>query len=342
MAWFGPVVCQGMVDLPGAVFEAPVTLEIAAKEVRFWRTRWEATSTVRLRYATTDLSDTVLTFPVAVTSHPARFRIREGAEVEDCDVPGTATTVQVKSMRGVDAAHLVLAGLDLTDCVFSGAFHLDQLRLEGRCTFASVPPGWHWRRWHPVRFTPRRTLAEEHNWRATQPRALSGWKAAAEPEPDEQAEPEPAGPAYRALRKAFEDGKNEPGAADFYYGEMEMRRHDRTGTIKRAERALLYSYWMLSGYGLRASRALCWLAAAMLVTIVLLMAFGLPKASPEQQATGTVPPVGGKVTFVIDKTGLENPTLDWEWFTCKRFEKALNVTVSATVWPARVASRSRA
>jgi Luciferase-like monooxygenase len=31
---------------------------------------------------------------------------------------------------------------------------------------------------------------------------------------------------YRALRKGREDNKDEPGAADFYYGEMEMRRHD--------------------------------------------------------------------------------------------------------------------
>lgn len=32
---------------------------------------------------------------------------------------------------------------------------------------------------------------------------------------------------YRVLRKAFEDGKDEPVAADFYCGEMEMRRHER-------------------------------------------------------------------------------------------------------------------
>ncbi|MER7108800.1 pentapeptide repeat-containing protein [Streptomyces sp. NPDC000229] len=377
MAWFGPVVCEGTVDLSGAVFEAPVTLEIAAPEVRFWRTRWEATSTVRLRYAATDLSDAVLTFPVAVTSHPARFRIREGAEVEDRHLLGNATKVQVKSVRGVDAAHLVLADLDLTDCVFSGAFHLDQLRLEGRCTFASVPPGWHWRHWHPVRFTPRRTLAEEHHWRATQPTALSGWKAATEPGPVEPAatEPGPVEPAatepgpepaaepgpepaaepgpepaqlaavYRALRKAFEDSKNEPGAADFYYGEMEMRRHDRTRTspvehrtdttpvehrtdTTPVEHVLLHGYWMLSGYGLSAFRALGWLAAAMLVTIVLLMGLGLPQDSPKQEATGTVD--GGKVTFKIDKSVLQNPTEDQ--FTCKRFEKALNVTLNSVVF----------
>jgi hypothetical protein len=28
---------------------------------------------------------------------------------------------------------------------------------------------------------------------------------------------------YRALRKGREDARDEPGAADFYYGEMEMR-----------------------------------------------------------------------------------------------------------------------
>ena len=40
---------------------------------------------------------------------------------------------------------------------------------------------------------------------------------------------------YRALRKGREDGKDEPGAADFYYGEMEMRRQRPRG--QEAERA---------------------------------------------------------------------------------------------------------
>ncbi|MFC9636628.1 hypothetical protein ACFTY8_47535 [Streptomyces mirabilis] len=100
-------------------------------------------------------------------------------------------------------------------------------------------------------------------------------------------------PVYRALRKAFEDSKNEPGATDFYYGEMEMRRHDRTGTTP-AEGGLLHGYWMLSGYGLRASRALGWLAATMLVTLALLGG-GLPDDDPKQEVTGTVPPGGGRV-----------------------------------------------
>ncbi|WP_373309444.1 hypothetical protein [Streptomyces olivaceoviridis] len=138
-------------------------------------------------------------------------------------------------------------------------------------------------------------------------------------------------PVYRALRKAFEDGANEPGAADFYYGEMEMRRHDRTGTT-RAERGLLHGYWMLSGYGLRASRALGWLAAAMLVTIMLLMGFGLPRDDPKQVATGIVPPGGGRVTFEIGKEDPRDPT--GNRFTGERFEKALNVTLNSVIFRA--------
>ncbi|WP_308076687.1 hypothetical protein [Streptomyces hydrogenans] len=126
------------------------------------------------------------------------------------------------------------------------------------------------------------------------------------PDPARTPDPDDVAALYRQLRKAFEDGKNEPGAADFYYGECEMRRHDRTGTPK-TERRLLWAYWLLSGYGLRASRALGWLAAAMLTTILLLMAFGLPASSPKQEATGTVPAGGGKVTFVIDKQDPKNP-----------------------------------
>ncbi|MGW2055916.1 hypothetical protein ACWCOZ_18715 [Streptomyces sp. NPDC001840] len=130
-----------------------------------------------------------------------------------------------------------------------------QLRLEGTCSFDKVPPGTHWRR--RIRFTQRRALAEEHHWHARQPAAACGRNVAVFGAG--HVGPAQLAPVYRALRKTFEDGKDEPGAADFYYGETEMRRHGRTGTA-RAERGLLHGYWMLSGYGLRASRALRWLA----------------------------------------------------------------------------------
>jgi hypothetical protein len=226
----------------------------------------------------------------------------------------------------VDAAHLVLADVDLSGCLFTGTVHLDQVRLEGACIFDSVPPAVHWQSWRPVRFTQRRTLAEEHHWRANQPMAIRGWNVAVFGAG--RAGPLQLAPVYRALRKAFEDGKHEPGAADFYYGEMEMRRH--ADDIPRSERSLLTAYWALSGYGMRASRALTWLGAAMLVTVVLLMGVGLPKGAPKQEATGTIPAGGGRVTFEIDKDDPQNPT--GNRFTGERFEKAVNVTLNSVVF----------
>lgn len=232
--------------------------------------------------------------------------------------------MRVVSLRGVDAAHLVLADLDLWDCLFTGTVHLDQLRLEGACTFNTAPPAVHWRRWSPVRFTERRVLAEEHHWRASLPGTVPGWA----PGTGRAAGPLQLAPVYRALRKAFEDGKHEPGAADFYYGEMEMRR--QAGDIPRSERGLLTAYWALSGYGLRASRALAWLGSAMFLTVVLLVAFGLAQDTPKQTVTGTVPAGGGKVTFEIDKDDPQNPT--GNRLTGERFEKALNVTLNSVVF----------
>ncbi|NKY96055.1 MULTISPECIES: hypothetical protein [Gordonia] len=54
---------------------------------------------------------------------------------------------------------------------------------------------------------------------------------------------------YWALRKALEDSKDGPGAANFYYGEMEMRR--LAAARWSGEPALLAAYWLTSGYGLQ-------------------------------------------------------------------------------------------
>jgi hypothetical protein len=99
--------------------------------------------------------------------------------------------------------------------------------------------------------------------------------------------PEQAAKLYRALRKGREDNKNEPGAAALYFGEMEMRRYARHERAKerrregdfaywsadRTEHAVLWLYWLVSGYGLRAWRAL----ATFLVVLVVaagLFSFG--------------------------------------------------------------------
>ncbi|MEU6688097.1 hypothetical protein [Streptomyces sp. NPDC046832] len=283
---------------------------------------------MQLRYTSVDFAHAVFEYPHTIAAEVDPFVLSTGQLLEEgalAYAPDAA--VRIASLRGVDAAHLVLADVDLSGCLFTGTVHLDQVRLEGDCSFDTVPPGTHRRRRRPAWFTPRRTLAEEHHWRAKQPDTIPGWNVAVLGAG--RAGPAQLAPVYRALRKAFEDGKNEPGAADFYHGEMEMRRHDRT-TTSRAERGLLHACGMLSGYGLRALRALGWLAAAMLITVVLLMGFGLPKEDPKQEATGTVPPGGGKVTFHIDKDDPQNPT--GNRFASKRFEKALNVTLNSVVF----------
>ena len=83
---------------------------------------------------------------------------------------------------------------------------------------------------------------------------------------------------YRALRKAQEDGKNELGAADFYYGEMEMRRRDRH--TPWAERVVVWLYWLVAGYGLRGLRALAWLVAVVVGIAALLQAIGFNGGDP--------------------------------------------------------------
>ncbi|MFD4986436.1 pentapeptide repeat-containing protein [Streptomyces sp. NPDC058374] len=322
----GPLVCAGTVTLSWATFNGPATLALAAHRLECRRTRWLSTADLRLRYATVDFAHAVLEYPLTIAAETDPFEFPDGQPMSEHDLATALDArVRVESLRGVDTAHLVLSDIDLSRCLFSGAVHLDQLRLEGNCTFAQVPSGIRWRRWRPIRFTPRRTLAEENHWRAGQPAAVRGWNTEvcyADIGPLQLA------PVYRALRKSFEDGKHEPGAADFYYGEMEMRRHAED--IPWGERSLLRAYWLLSGYGLRASRSLGWLAAAMIITITLLMGFGLPQESPKQQATGNVPPGGGKVTFEIEKEDPQNPT--GSRFTGERFEKALNVTLNSVVF----------
>jgi uncharacterized protein YjbI with pentapeptide repeats len=318
----GPLTCIGTLDLSKAIFETAVTIEAAAGAVHCWGTRWASAAALRLRYASVDLTHAVMEYPVSIATDSRPFT-PDGTEMTERDLGGN-THAKVVSLRGVDAAHLTLTNVDLTNCLFAGTIHLDQLRLEGRYPLPLTPSGVRWRGLMPVRWTPRRTLAEEQRWRASRGTDAEGWMSASEGE--EVLEPIALAPMYRQLRKAFEDGKHEPGAADFYYGEMEMRRH--ADDIPWSERSLLTAYWALSGYGLRAARALGWLTVAMLITILFMMGFGVPNESPKQEIVREK--FGGQWKTVIDTPAPRNPTGDR--FTSERFEKALNVTLNSVVF----------
>ncbi|MGW2899136.1 pentapeptide repeat-containing protein [Streptomyces sp. NPDC001212] len=323
-ALIGPMVCGRTLNLSEAVFGGAVTMEAAAAAVRCRRTRWASTAALRLRYAAVDLSDAVVEYPLSITARSRPF-IVDGEELDESGLMDAG--VRVMSLRGVDAAHLVLTSVDLTECLFAGTIHLDQLRLEGRYTLAAAPSGLRRRGMRPVRWTPRRTLAEEHHWRAARGWGADGWTPA--PRGEEVQEPAALAPVYRQLRKAFEDGKHEPGAADFYYGEMEMRRH--ADDIPWTERSLLTAYWALSGYGLRASRALGWLMVAMTATVLAMMLWGLPQNDPKPKSTGTV--ADRRITMTTDIPGPVNPDGPYdERLTTGRFEKSLRAVVNLVIF----------
>ncbi len=243
---------------------------------------------------------------------------------------------RVVSLRWANVGCLALSYVDLQPCRFLGAHGLDGLRLEHDVKFARTPPrrlGGKWSR--------RQTLAEEHAGPVKQerPRPGSGrpdaewgrWSPAECQAPEWLREeggvgydsrslrrvpirktppitPEAVAPLYRALRKSREDAKDEPGAADFYYGEMEMRRlagrrrdrpdREEAGAAGLAhvppsssvpERAVLWLYWAVSGYGLRASRALACLLVTIAVFGMALWLIGIncsPEGSPCKASPG--------------------------------------------------------
>ncbi|MEW2082598.1 pentapeptide repeat-containing protein [Streptomyces sp. NPDC005283] len=321
----GPLVCKGALGLSGARFGSPVTVEAAATRLECRRTRWDSTAALRLRYATVDLSDAVFEYPLSITARTAPFTDTAGTALAEEDLVSSDPRVRMASLRGADAAHLVLHNVDLSACLLSGTVHLDQLRLEGECRLAPAPSGLRRHGLLLARWTARQTLAEEQHWRAA--RGRSGWTAA--PAGLEVVGPAGLAPVYRQLRKSFEDSRNEPDAADFYYGEMEMRRHDhqRPG----AERALLALYWAMSGYGLRASRALGWLLGSMAATVLVMMLWGLPADDPKPTTTGRV--TGRDISLTTDKPDPVNPTGPLSFrLTSDRGEKSLRIVVNSVVF----------
>ena len=281
LAWFGstefrkatslgPLTAR-ILRLDGAVFDSPVVIEAASKTISCTNTKWNGGVTLRLGGGAVDLKRANFAEPSFVTGSDKSFKfgedppgdkgVRKLTLNQDAD-SSESWMPSVETLRGTDTSRLSVTDVDLSRCHFAGALLLDQLRLEGRCVFDHPPTGiragW---AWPPVwRWSSRQSLAEERDWRATT-RKGAGWTDTRSADGAEVG-PERLAVLYRQLRKAQEDAKNEPGAADFYYGEMEMRRHTRA--TPWAERLILMLYWSVSGYGLRATRA--FIALAILIS----------------------------------------------------------------------------
>ena len=287
---FGPLLAYRGLVLDEVQFAQQVQIEVSSTGVCCRRARFAGGVQFRLRWARVVLDDTDLAAPsiLAGIPHLSSEKLARREEQiarawqrllagEICERP------QLMSLRRANVAGLGLSNVSARDCRFAGAHNLDGLRLESDVGFATAPMPWGsgGRGWGG-----REVIAEECAWRAN--RSRRHWVAPKWlPWLDDQ-EPGVLGPGqiaglYRALRKGREDIKDEPGAADFYYGEMEMRRarpvsdsnpDGQSGTTSRGrvERGILTAYWLVSGYGLRAWRAV---AALALVTAVLAVAFHL-------------------------------------------------------------------
>jgi uncharacterized protein YjbI with pentapeptide repeats len=269
MPALGPVTVKGRLDLDRVQFTSMVRIDADASALTCRRARFSGGVRLDIRRAAIHLDESDFSVPSLLTGPAA------GSSV------GVAGQPRLVSLNGTNVAGLALGNISLADCRFAAAHNLDKLRLEADAVFGLSPVIARWER--------RQVIAEEVTWRAGGARP-SRWEAPPWPYPEDQ--PAPLSPGaiavlYRALRKGREDVKDEPGAADFYYGEMEMRRHDRgTGADRgrgRTSRIVLTAYWLVSGYGLRAWRSLVTLAC---VTASFALAFHfIGFAKPPEPAT---------------------------------------------------------
>ncbi|MER5184542.1 pentapeptide repeat-containing protein [Streptomyces sp. NPDC002896] len=316
--------CATDLSLFRARFDGPVDIRTQARNIDCTMARWEHSVTLRLdgahevnlahrvagRRAVTRLSlaDMVRSaeYPFLVLAPDPFLEPGEALAPEDAldgaqDVESAVRAVVLEDLSGTDTTRMVLTNVDVSRTNFVNALNLDQIRLEGRCRYLRTPrPGW--KRRGTWRHTARNIIVAEDTWRrARTPQTSSTPVHDAPANAASIAQPASLAPVYRYLRKALEDGKDDPGAADFYYGEMEMRRLDVTRL--RAERWLLTLYWAISGYGLRASRALCALLVVMSVSFALLLLFGIPA---KETGTSTVGYISADAAALAD-AGLKLP-----------------------------------
>ena len=257
VAVLGLITVAGLLNLDEVQFASQVRIVVDAGVLNCRRGRFPGGVQFDVQRAVVRLDDTDLSVPSLFTGRPV------GGPAEAVPRP------RLLSLQRANVAGLTLGGVGLADCRFAGAHNLDKLKVEADTVFGLSPAVAGWER--------RQIIAEEKAWRAAKTRP-GRWERPSWPDPEDPPEtlsPGAIASLYRALRKGREDVKDEPGAADFYYGEMEMRRHDRgtDGANRwrgRASRIVLTAYWLVSGYGQRAWRALVALAV---VTALFAVAF---------------------------------------------------------------------
>ena len=161
------------------------------------------------------------------------------------DSDSTDRVSYLTTLSGTNCDGVTLAGFDLSRTNFTAAANIDRLVVSGDFAL-NVTKGWYARRkflYEEAQF--RRRFSSSKQW---------DLDSVAHARSESATEPKLIAATYRSLRKGREDQKDEPGSADFYYGEMEMRR--LSSPRLSVERLVLTLYWLVSGYGLRVWRAL--------------------------------------------------------------------------------------
>lgn len=255
-----------LVNFGGTLFREGLNLRVLSGDVVVENSRFGAPSTIAIMR------------PAGLVSDTSAERLRREARRE-------GAPPRLVSLRGSSINRLTVSGLDMRPCLFTGAHELEGLSVDSSVILGEPPRSGSLM--PPRRWIRRDVIAEERHWRHATGK-WPEWDVPEEYQPPADLAREKTPPTavevaevYRALRRGREQSKNEPGAADFYYGEMEMRRHahldlpPERARIGRGERWLVTAYWAVAGYALRPIRAALALALVIAVFAALLALVGV-------------------------------------------------------------------
>ena len=223
----GPTHVENVCNFSNAAFDHRAFLDVRAKKL--------------------DLSGAHLARGGQVLADEAEIildQLSTGRSLRISGARGSTRRPCIKKLQGADAGSLVFAEVDMSQCMFYGANDLNGLVVEHTVILAKSGPC----------VGERRCIADELAWRYhAGGRHSRGWRCS--PDLPTVGALQIAS-VYRELRRGLEAKSDVSGAADFYYGEMEMRRHAKETSYW--ERAIVWLYWAFSGYGLRERRPFVW------------------------------------------------------------------------------------
>ena len=262
---FGPMQSENNISLNNAMFDANIKLDVKSKVLNLKGARFERGGQIIADSSKIIVDNLVTGDPLFISGKvPDRKPI-------------------INSLQGADTGRITFSNVDMSSCIFYGARDLNKITIEPTITFALSPGRYD---------IKRRCIADEFAWRIKSRNWLSKiwektWIRTISGEEDQSIsdqvtqlptlEAPQVAIVYRSLRNSFEGKKDLMNAADFYYGEMEMRRHNLSASV--SDRIILTLYWIISGYGLYAARALICLFIAILTGALCLFKFGFTTQS---------------------------------------------------------------